>query len=316
MLVWIIFISAILVFMVVDLGFFNRKAHVISLREASTWTLMWVFVALVFAGVIFLIYKNALVDNIDNLSPRSAVIKYITGYLIELSLSVDNIFIMAVIFSTFSIPAKYQHRVLFWGILGAIVFRLLMILFGVMLIHKFDWITYVFGAFLLYTAVNMFIKRNKESDFRNSLIYKLIKRMFPVTDSLKGQRFFLKYKGKIIITPLLVALMAIEAADLLFAVDSVPAILAITSDPFLVFSSNILAILGLRSMYFFLSNMLDRFRNLKFSLIVILLYVGIKMILSHYPLIGEYFTEWVSLTFIILAMLGGILTSGRAASKD
>ena len=206
MLVWIIFISAILAFMVVDLGVFNRKAHVISLREATTWTLMWVFVALVFASVIYLIYKNALVENIDSLSPRSAVIKYITGYLIELSLSVDNIFIMAVIFSTFSIPAKYQHRVLFWGILGAIVFRLLMILFGVMLIHKFDWITYVFGAFLLYTAVNMFIKRNKESDFRHSLIYKLIKRMFPVTDGLKGQRFFLKYKGKIIITPLLVAL--------------------------------------------------------------------------------------------------------------
>ena len=316
MLVWIIFISAILAFMVVDLGVFNRKAHVISLREATTWTLIWVSVALAFSGVIYLLYKNAIVNNIDSLNPETAVIKYITGYLIELSLSVDNIFIMAVIFSTFSIPAKYQHRVLFWGILGAIVFRLLMILFGVMLIHKFDWITYVFGAFLLYTAVNMFIKRNKESDFRHSLIYKLIKRMFPVTDSLKGQRFFLKYKGKIIITPLLVALMAIEAADLLFAVDSVPAILANTSDPFLVFSSNILAILGLRSMYFFLSNMLDRFRNLKFSLIVILLYVGIKMILSHYPVIGEYFSEWVSLTFIILAMLGGIISSRLAAKKE
>ncbi|MBN1387636.1 MAG: TerC/Alx family metal homeostasis membrane protein [Bacteroidales bacterium] len=292
--------------MVIDLGIFNRQAHEISLREATAWTAVWVFVALAFSSVVYLLYNNELVDNIDNLNPRSAVIKYITGYLIELSLSIDNIFVIAVIFSTFNIPRKYQHRVLFWGILGAIVFRLLMILFGVMLIHRIDWIIYVFGGFLLYTAINMYIKRNKESDFRKSPVYRFVNRIFPVTSSLKGQRFFIRYRGRIIITPLLVALMVIEATDVLFAVDSVPAILAITSDPFLVFSSNILAILGLRSMYFFLSNMLDRFRNLKYSLIVILLYVGTKMILSHHT---DFFQEWVSLTVIIAAMLGGILSS-------
>ncbi|HCC71317.1 MAG TPA: hypothetical protein DEQ09_09240 [Bacteroidales bacterium] len=312
MLVWIIFIVTILTFMVIDLGIFNKEAHVISLREATAWTITWVFAALAFSGVIYLLYRNALVDNIDNLNPRSAVIKYITGYLIELSLSVDNIFIMAVIFSTFKIPMKYQHRILFWGILGAIVFRLLMILFGVMLIHKIDWIIYVFGAFLLFTAVNMYVRRDKESDVTKSPVYRLTKKMFPVTDSLKGQRFFIRYKGKIIITPLLVTLIVIEATDVLFAVDSVPAILAITSDPFLVFSSNILAILGLRSMYFFLSNMLDRFRNLKYSLIIILLYVGLKMILSHHI----EFPEWLSLSFIVGAMLAGILSSLRSESGE
>ncbi len=315
MLVWIIFIAAILVFMIIDLGIFNRQAHVISMREATAWTITWVFIALAFSSVIYLLYKSNLVDNIDNLTPKSAVIKYITGYLIELSLSVDNIFVIAVVFSTFSIPLKYQHRVLFWGILGAIVFRLLMILFGVMLIHKIDWIIYVFGALLLFTAINMFIKRNKENDFRKSPVYRIVNRIFPVTDSLKGQRFFIRYKRKIIVTPLLVALIVIEVTDVLFAVDSVPAILAITSDPFLVFSSNILAILGLRSMYFFLSNMLHKFKNLKYSLIVILLYVGIKMILSHHHLIGKYFTEWLSLTVIIVAMLVGILSSIMADRK-
>jgi len=314
MLVWIIFITAILVFMVIDLGVFNRQAHVISLREATAWTITWVFVALAFSSVIYLLYKSNLIDNINNLPPKSAVIKYLTGYLIELSLSVDNIFVIAVIFSTFNIPLKYQHRVLFWGILGAIVFRLLMILFGVMLIHKFDWIIYIFGAFLLFTALNMYMNRNKESDFRKSLIYKYIKRIFPMTDSLKGQRFFIRYKRKIIVTPLFVTLIIIEATDILFAVDSVPAILAITSDPFLVFSSNILAILGLRSMYFFLSNMVHKFKNLKYSLVIILIYVGIKMILSHHTVIGKLdiqvnFPEWLSLSFIILAMLGGILSS-------
>ncbi|MEE4213962.1 MAG: TerC/Alx family metal homeostasis membrane protein [Bacteroidales bacterium] len=316
MLVWIIFIAAILIFMVIDLGIFNRQAHVISMKEATAWTITWICIALSFSGIVYLLYKNNLVSNIDDLSPRSAVIKYITGYLIELSLSIDNIFVIAVIFTTFNIPMKYQHRVLFWGILGAIVFRLLMILFGVMLIHRIDWIIYVFGAFLLFTGINMYLKRNRESDFRRSPIYRFVNRIFPVTSGLKGQRFFIRYKGKIILTPLMVALMVIEATDVLFAVDSVPAILAITSDPFLVFSSNILAILGLRSLYFFLSNMLDRFRNLKYSLIVILLYVGIKMILSHHTIIGKYdiyidFPEWFSLSFIIAAMLAGILSSIR-----
>jgi len=321
MLVWILFILAILTFMIIDLGVFNRQAHVISLREASTWTFIWVTVALSFSGVIYLLYKNGLVENIDNLNPDTAVIKYITGYLIELSLSIDNIFVIAVIFTAFNIPQMYQHRVLFWGILGAIVFRLLMILFGVMLIHRIDWIIYVFGAFLLFTAVNMFVKRNRKSEITKSPVYRIIKKVFPVTDSLKGQRFFIRYKGKIIVTPLLVALLVIEATDVLFAVDSVPAILAITSDPFLVFSSNILAILGLRSMYFFLSNMLDRFRNLKYSLVVILLYVGLKMILSHHTIIGDVdihidFPEWFSLTFILAAMLAGVLSSLRSERKN
>ena len=305
MLVWILFITLVVFFLALDLGVFNRKAHIIKSKEASIWTAIWVTVALSFSGVIWWLFANGYVENPTNLTPHKAVLKYITGYLIELSLSIDNVFVIAVIFSSFAIPDKYQHRVLFWGILGAIVFRGLMILFGVTLINKFDWIIYVFGAFLLYTAYKMLTAKTKQFDPRKSAVYRLIRKFFAVSHIMDGDRFFIRRMGIRAATPLFVALMIIEITDVLFALDSIPAILAITADPFIVFSSNILAILGLRSMYFLVSRMLQKFRYINYSLVIILSFVGVKMILAHHVEIPE----WLSLGVISLSLIGGILTS-------
>lgn len=306
MIVWILFLVTILIFLALDLGVFNKNAHVISSKEAGIWTTVWVTLSLLFSGVIYWLYTTDYVSNPNNLKPHLAMIKYITGYLIELSLSVDNIFIIAVIFASFRIPRIYQHRVLFWGIIGAIAFRAVMILFGVILINKFSWMTYLFGAFLIFTAIKMMAKKeDEEFDPKKSFIYKLLKKIVPVTPEINSEHFFVKIANKNTATPLFVALIVIEAMDVLFALDSVPAILAITSDPFLVFSSNIFAILGLRSMYFFLANMLEKFSYLEYSLIAILTFVGIKMMIVHY----FKFPEWVSLGFIALSLLIGILVS-------
>lgn len=315
MLVWILFLSAIIIFLALDLGVFNKTPHIISTKEASKWTAIWVTLSFVFSGVIYWLYDNQFVANPDKLKPIGATMKYITGYLIELSLSIDNIFVIAIIFSSFKIPQKFQHRVLFWGILGAIFFRGLMIFFGVIVINKFSWTTYIFGGFLIFTALKMLFT-NEEEEFnpRESFVYKTIGKVLPITEEIKSQNFFLKIDRKRFATPLFVALMVIEVMDVVFALDSVPAILAITSDPFLVFSSNIFAILGLRSMYFFLANMLEKFNYLEYSLIAILTFVGIKMILSHhYP---EYFPEWVSLGFIALSLAVGILVSLKTKAEE
>lgn len=306
MLVWGIFIAFIILFLALDLGVFNRTPHVIKTKEAAIWTSIWVTVALSFSGVIYWLFSEGLVENPTNLTPENAVLKYITGYLIELSLSIDNVFVIAVVFSSFAIPQKYQHEVLFWGILGAIVFRALMIFFGVALINKFDWIIYVFGAFLLITAYRMlFHKQEEKFDPKKSKIFRFMKKLFPVSYKVDGDKFFIKRMGIRAATPLFVALIIIELTDILFALDSIPAILAITSDPFIVFSSNILAILGLRSMYFLISRMLTKFRYINYSLVVILAFVGVKMILSH----NVEIPEWLSLGVIGFSLAAGIVAS-------
>ena len=306
MIVWIVFLVAVFVFLALDLGVFNKTPHIISTKEASKWTAIWVSLSFVFSGVIYWLYTTNYIANPDGLKPATAMIKYITGYLIELSLSVDNIFVIAIIFASFKIPQKYQHRVLFWGILGAIVFRGLMIYFGVLLINKFSWTTYLFGAFLLFTAIKMLFTGD-EPDFepKDSFVYKTLGKIIPITTHTDKEHFFIKKEGKNYATPLFVALIVIEVMDVIFALDSVPAILAITSDPFLVFSSNIFAILGLRSMYFFLANMLEKFSYLEYSLIAILSFVGLKMLLHDFIEIPE----WASLVFIAVALLIGILVS-------
>ena len=312
MIVWILFISAILIFLALDLGVFNKTPHIISTKEASKWTGIWVSLSFAFSGVIYWIYSNALIANPDSLSPSNAMIKFLTGYLIELSLSVDNIFVIAIIFSSFRIPQQYQHRVLFWGILGAIVFRAGMIFFGVLLINKFSWTTYIFGAFLIFTALKMLLSKGEEEfNPKKSYVYRIIKKIMPVTHKIDGEQFFVKKRHITAATPLFVALIVIEVMDILFALDSVPAILAITSDPFLVFSSNIFAILGLRSMYFFLANMLEKFAHLEYSLIAILTFVGLKMILHDFI----EFPEWVSLTFIAVSLIIGVLVSLKMSEK-
>ena len=305
MLVWGVFIAFIILFLALDLGVFNRTPHVIKTKEAAIWTSIWITIALGFSGIIFWLFSEGLVDNPTGLTPENAVLKYITGYLIELSLSIDNVFVIAVIFSSFAIPQKYQHEVLFWGILGAIVFRALMIFFGVALINKFDWIIYVFGAFLLFTAFRMLTHKESEFDPKKSKVFRYMKKLFPISYKMDGDKFFIKRMGIRAATPLFVALIIIELTDILFALDSIPAILAITSDPFIVFSSNILAILGLRSMYFLVSRMLTKFRYINYSLVIILAFVGIKMLLTH----NVEIPEWLSLGVIGISLAGGVIAS-------
>ncbi|HOZ75862.1 MAG TPA: TerC family protein [Flavobacterium sp.] len=313
MIVWIAFLFAVFIFLALDLGVFNKTPHIISTKEASKWTAIWVSLSFAFSGVIYWLYKTGYVDNPNQLTPTTAAIKYITGYLIELSLSVDNIFVIAIIFASFRIAQKYQHRVLFWGIIGAIVFRGLMIFFGVMLINKFSWTTYLFGAFLVFTALKMlFSKDDEDFDPHKSIIYKALGKIIPISHHTDKEHFFVKIENKNYATPLFVALVVIEVMDVLFAVDSVPAILAITSDPFLVFSSNIFAILGLRSMYFFLANMLEKFSYLEYSLIAILTFVGLKMLLHSFIEVPE----WASLGFIALSLIVGIVVSLQVSKRE
>lgn len=312
MIVWVIFLAFVVLFLALDLGVFHKNDHVIKSKEAGIWTAIWVTIAFAFSGVIYWLFSTGYIVNPTNLSPNDAVLKYITGYLIELSLSIDNVFVIAVIFSSFRIPPIYQHRVLFWGILGAIVFRALMIFFGVALITKFEWIIYVFGVFLLYTAFKML--KNDEENFnpKDSFVFKQLKKIYPVTTSISGHDFFIKKMGVQAATPLFVALIVIELTDVLFALDSIPAILAITADPFIVFSSNILAILGLRSMYFLISRMLAKFRYINYSLVVILAFVGLKMLFSHFI----HLPEWVSLTVISVSLISGIVASLYIKEKE
>jgi tellurite resistance protein TerC len=301
-MIWTAYIVLILILLLIDLGIFNKQAHAITTKEASSWTAVWVSFALLFSGAIYLIYSHGLVDNPLLLTPRQATITYLTGYIIELSLSVDNLFVIALIFSSFDIPMKYQHRVLFWGILGALFFRAFMIIFGAYLINHFHWLIYIFGFFLLYTAYKMI--SNKESDYdpKRGRVFTTIKKIIPISRHLEKQNFFVRKRQFIVATPLFVVLILIEITDIIFALDSIPAILAITTDTFLVFSSNIMAILGLRSMYFFLSNAIDKFDYLHYSLAVILAFVGFKMIFAdivHVPIT-------LSLGIILLALLSGI----------
>lgn len=305
MIVWIVFIAVVIFALILDLGVFNRKPHEIKTKEAAIWTSVWVTCALLFSGVVYLSFENDWIANPTNLTPTNAVLKFVTGYLIELSLSVDNIFIIALIFSSFAIPKKYQHEVLFYGVLGAIVFRAIMIVFGVALITEFSWMIYVFGVFLILTALKLLFSHNEQKDPHDIKIYKWIAKIYPVTTTIEGDKFFVIKNGVKYATPLFVALIIIELTDVFFAIDSIPAILAITADPFIVFTSNILAIMGLRSMYFLVVGMLDKFKYINYSLVVILAFVGVKMIISHHVEIPE----WLSLGVIVLSLAAGMLAS-------
>ena len=303
-MIWSLFVLFILICLFIDLGIFNKNAHEIKTKEAAVWTTVWVVIALAFSGVIWYLFSFQSSVNPLNISPHQAFVSYITGYLIELSLSVDNIFVIAIIFNSFKIPAIYKHRVLFWGILGAIVFRALMIVFGIALITKFHWMFYVFGVFLLYTAISM-LKSEESLDPKSTWFYKKLAKLFPITDVIDGNKFITKINAKKYATPLLVTLIVIEFTDILFALDSIPAILSITQNDFIVFSSNILAILGLRSMFFFVIGMLERFRFINYSLVAILGFVGFKMLFVDYFEIDAL----VSLLIIVIALTGGILAS-------
>jgi tellurite resistance protein TerC len=314
-LVWIAFLAFFLTLLFLDLSVLHREAAVLSVRQALFWTLVWVSVASSFTIVVYGLYEHrwlgfepgpGVVDGMD------AVVQFVTGYLLEWSLSVDNIFVIALIFSYLKIPTLFQYRVLFWGIVGAIVLRGLMIAAGTTLLAHFDWMFYVFGAILLVSALRMLREDESLPDFESSFPARLVRRFVPVTDQIDRARFFVRRAGHLYATPLFVALIMVELTDVVFAVDSIPAILAVTRDPFLVFTSNAFAILGLRSLYFAVAGLMAMFRYLRYSLVLILAFVGVKMLLVsrfHVP-------NLVSLAIIAGTLAGGVVASVWAARRE
>ena len=262
---WAGFIACVLFFLSLDLGVFHREARVVHIKEASLWTALWVSLSLMFA--VGLRFARGSEESLE----------FITGYLIELSLSMDNVFVIALIFAYFRVPAQYQHRVLFWGILGALIMRGVMIAAGAALVSRFMWTLYIFGAFLLITGVKMLFTSEEGVHPEKNALLRLARRLFPVSNTFDGQRFFTRVNGQRALTPLMLVLLMVETTDLIFAVDSIPAIFAVTQKPFIVFTSNVFAILGLRSMYFLLAGAMRYFRFLKAGLAVVLIFIGTKM---------------------------------------
>ncbi len=316
---WFFFILFVLVMLSLDLGVFHRKSHVVKTPEALAWSAIWISLALCFSFFIYFAYENhwfhlgSAPDAVDGAvnGGRSAVMKYLSGYVVEKSLSVDNIFVIAMLFGFFAVPAVYQHRVLFWGILGALVMRALMILIGATLIARFNWILYVFGVFLIFTAGKMLFAKSGHKNPDTNILVRLTRRLFPVTDLFHEEHFMVrKESGGWALTPLALALIMVEATDLLFAVDSIPAVFAVTADPFLVFTSNVFAILGLRSLYFALASAIQKFRYLKVSLAIVLAVVGGKMLAHDWlkSLLGA------SSNLYLLILLLVILAAGMFAS--
>ncbi len=300
------FLVFVMLMLALDLGVFNRKAHVISFKEAGAWSVVWVTLALVFN---FILYRYSLwkfpqderLLAIPNFNPDLAAwnvsLEFLTGYIVEKSLSVDNIFVFVMVFAYFAIPPKYQHRVLFYGILGALVFRAIFIAMGSALM-EYHWVVYLFGGFLILTGIKMMFAPEKEVDPEKNLLIRLFKRFVPVTPQLRGQNFFVRENAKIYATPLFIALLFLELTDIIFAVDSVPAIFALTKEPMIVFTSNIFAILGLRAMYFMLAGAIDKFYLLKYGLAVVLIFVGLKMVWLNDAFGGKFPISW-SLAFIL-----------------
>ena len=272
---WIGFNVFVLLMLAVDLGVFHRKAHAVSIKEAVIWSVVWISLAMLFNLGIYLFWDK-LVPN-STYSNGQAALAFFTGYLIEKSLSVDNIFVFVLIFTFFAVPAIYQHRVLFWGILGALLMRGTLIAVGAALLKEFHWVIYIFGAFLIFTGIRMALHRNEEMHPEQNPLVKLLRRVIPVTENYEGDHFFIRRAGKLLATPLFLVLVLIESTDLIFAVDSIPAIFAVTQETFIVYTSNVFAILGLRSLYFLLAGVVDKFYYLKLGLSVVLVFVGIKM---------------------------------------
>jgi tellurite resistance protein TerC len=298
-----IFILFILAMLSLDLGVFNRKAHVVTFKEATIWSIVWVTLALTFN---FIFYQYSLY-KFGAETARQVGLEFLTGYIIEYSLSVDNIFVFVLVFSYFGIPAKYKHRVLFYGILGALIFRALFITLGSLLI-QFHWVIYIFGAFLIVTGIKMMFSHEEEIEPEKNFLIRIFKRFMPVTHEINGKDFFIRKDGVLFATPLFIALLFLEATDIIFAVDSVPAIFAVTREPLIVFTSNIFAILGLRSMYFMLAGAIGKFYLLKYGLAVVLVFVGLKMVYLNDAFGGKFPITW-SLGFILGTILLSIIIS-------
>ncbi len=295
---WLGFLAFIFAMLALDLGVFHRHSHRVRPREAATWSAVWVSLALIFGALLW------------RIAGRQPALEFITGYLVEYSLSADNVFVIYLIFAYFRIPPEYQHRVLFWGILGAVAMRGAFIAAGAFLLHQFHWIMYVFGAILLFSAVKLVRQHDAPYDAERDPVLRLARRFLPVTPNYDGQKLWTVENGRRMATPLFLALLLVETSDVVFAVDSIPAIFAVTREPFLVFTSNAFAILGLRSMYFLLAEAVSRFDRLKYGLALILVFVGAKMLLSdvvHIP-------AGTSLAVILLLLAGSIVASLRGSS--
>jgi tellurite resistance protein TerC len=291
---WVGFNVFILVMLFIDLGLFNRKAHAITYKEATIWSVVWMTLALIFGGLVFW-----------HLGSQKGL-EYLTGYLIEKSLSVDNLFVILLIFSYFQVPAKYQHRVLFWGVLGALVMRAAMIFLGAALINNLKWIIYVFGAFLIFTGIRMFRQEETEIHPEKNPLVRLVTRYVPVTHHYEEEKFFTRVNGKLTGTLLFLVLIIVEVTDLIFAVDSIPAIFAITTDTFIVYTSNVFAILGLRSLYFLLAGVVEKFHYLKIGLAIVLTFIGTKMLVVA---AGIHVPIGISLGVVAVVLLGSVAAS-------
>ncbi len=304
---WAGFILCILFFLALDLGVFNRTAHVVKFKEALRWSVFWGILAMLFAG--------ALVP----LRGREEAVEFVTGYIIELSLSMDNVFVIALIFAFFRVGAKYQHRVLFWGILGALLMRGLMILGGAALVQRFQWTLYLFGAFLLFTGIKMLFTDDEGVEPEKNPVIKLARKFFPIAEGEHNEKFIVRTNGRRMLTTLALVLLMVETTDLIFALDSIPAIFAVTTKPFIVFTSNVFAILGLRSLYFVLAGAIDYFRYLKIGLSVVLVFIGAKMLLTplhgHAPLWFQFEISTVVSLLVIAAILTTAILASIAATK-
>ena len=316
--IWIAFNLFVVGMLALDLGVFHRHAHAVSVKEATWWSVAWIGLALAFNVGIYFYWQQIWPES--DYTNQEAAIAFLTGYLIEKSLSIDNVFVFVLIFSSFAVPAAYQHRVLFWGVLGALIMRGIMIAAGAALLAQFHWIIWIFGAFLIFTGIRMVTSDGHAADPTQHTMVKLLRRIFPVTEGYEGQAFFVRRRGVLMATPLLAVLLVVEVSDVIFAVDSIPAIFAVTMDPFIVYTSNVFAILGLRSLYFVMAGAMDSVRYLKPALAFILSFVGVKMLLpdATYYLLGNkmYIPVQWSLGVIVATLVVAVVASVLANRRD
>ena len=312
-MLWVGFVVFILLMLALDLGVFHRKAHAVSGKEALTWSLVWISLALTFNAIIYFAWDRMMPGS--SYTNREAALAFLAGYLIEKSLSVDNIFVFILIFSFFAVPAAYQHRVLFWGILGALLMRGTLILLGAALLEQFHWVIYVFGAFLIFTGIRMWNHQGEQVHPEKNPVVKIFRRFMPVTESFEKDKFFIRRAGRIMATPLFLILLIVETTDLVFAVDSIPAIFAVTHEAFIVYTSNVFAILGLRALYFLLADVMDKFEYLKFGLAAVLTFVGFKMIITDFYKIPIGISLGVVAGILALSVIASLWKSKYPAGK-
>lgn len=311
---WVGFNLFVLALLALDLGVFHRHAHAVSVKEATIWSVVWIALSLAFNVGLYFFWD--VISPASEYSNSEAALAFFTGYLIEKSLSVDNIFVFVLIFTYFAVPALYQHRVLFWGIIGALLMRGILIAVGAALLHEFHWIIYIFGGFLIFTGIKMAFHRDEEIHPDENPLVKLFRRIMPVARNYAGEKFFIRQAGVLMATPLFLVLLIVESTDLVFALDSIPAIFAITEDPFIIYTSNVFAILGLRALYFVLAGVIDKFYYLKLGLSVVLTFVGVKMVIAEFYKIPIGVSLGIIAGILIIAVIASLVRTQRLTQQS